>query len=201
MFESDDYPRYFEIYRTDFPPLSYRDFNLGRGKITLDNSVRGTVVRTANSTIDSVVPNKKYWYTFRVVDVHWNVSNPTPVLEFEMVDTGNSIFPLIQEYHFPKPEISYVKPMRKYLKVSPSTIQEARSDDADSVEGFKDNPLLGPDAEKKIWNKKYKLRLTSKLSGKRIDINFVFKQKDICDSTDVPCGEGEAGGRGGGACS
>ena len=111
------------------------------------------------------------------------------MLEFEIVDTGNSIFPLIKEYHFPEPEVSYVKPMMKYLKVSPALIQEARSEAANSVGGFIENPDLGPEACESVWSKRYKLRLTSKLSGKRVDINFTFKQKDLCKSDEFPCDE------------
>ena len=138
---------------------------------------------TANSIVDTVVPNRKYWYTFRVVDVHNNRSNPSGILQFEMVDTGNSIYPLIEGYTFPKQEITYTKPLRKFLMIAPSAIQEGKHRNATNAQKFVDHPRLGTDAEKNIWGERYKLRLTSKLTGKKIDINFVFKQGEAPDAS------------------
>ena len=197
-FSTDDYPETFEIFRLDFAPTSYRDFNQGR-KIVLNNTAktqpyrdttsreswRDQVVVTSNSIVDDVEPNKRYWYTFRVTDIHENMSNPTGVLQFEMVDTGNSIFPIIEEYQFPTPDINYMKPMRRYLKISPSSLQTAVSEQISSAGEFRDeHPNLGELASQQggsVWNKNYKIRLTSKLTGKKMDINFSFKQSRVDD--------------------
>jgi hypothetical protein len=205
-FKTDDYPELFEIFRIDFEPRSYRDFARGR-KIVLDNTARmqstlaqrtfnraneeyGTwreqVIVTSNSIVDRVVPNKKYWYTFRVVDIHDNISNPSGILQFEMVDTGNSIFPMIEEYTFPKPEVNYVKNMRRYLKISPASNQTELSSRITNADDFYDkHPSLGEPASEvsdgSVWGKNYKLRLTSKLTGKKVDINFTFEQAPIDD--------------------
>jgi hypothetical protein len=194
VFESDDYPEVFEVYRIDFPPRSYRDFS-GARRAILDNTLGGhetPIIKTSNSIIEEVVPNKKYWYTFRVVDVHEDISNPTPVLEFEMVDTGNSIYPTIQEYSFPEPETLYTKASKKYLKISAASIHEMKHQNVRNARTFINNPDLGSrvEGDASIWGKNYKLRLTSKLSGKRLDVNFAFKQKSVKD-LDNP--EDEAG--------
>ena len=181
-FSTDDFPEFFEVYRLDFAPRSYRDFSTAARRV-LNNTVRNKVVMTANSFIDTVVPNKKYWYTFRTIDVHGNVSNPSEILQFEMVDAGNSIYPLIEGYTFPKQEITYTKPLRKYLMIAPSAIQEGKHRNATNAQKFVDHPKLGTDAEKNIWGERYKLRLTSKLTGKKIDINFVFKQGEAPDTS------------------
>jgi hypothetical protein len=179
-FDGDDYPAAFEIFRIDFAPANYQDFSLGR-KLTLDNTVQDRVVVTANSIVDSILPNKKYWYTFRSVDIHDHKSNPSGIFQLEMVDTGNSIFPLIEMYPLPESSLTYVKPMKKYLKISPSAIQETL-DDTTTAQDFVDNPSLGFDAEETMWGKKYKLRITSKSTGKKVDINFSFKQGDTDDT-------------------
>ena len=190
LFLNDDYPELFEVYRLDFPPSSYGDFSDAR-KIILDNTARrmnqeeGTwrdqVVTTANSFVDDIVPNKKYWYTFRVVDIHNNPSNPTGVLQVEMVDTGNSIFPTIEEYVFPVVPDSYSKHMRRYIKIKPSQIQEAFNQqfiDEQDLESYLLDKNLGSKAAeaRTLWGRKYKLRITSELTGKKIDINFKFRQ-------------------------
>ena len=69
--------------------------------------------------------------------------------------------------------------------VSPASIQDAKHPDVHDAGSFlRNHPDLGegvvyPNAS--IWSKNYKIRLTSKLSGKRIDINFTFKQKKPID--------------------
>ena len=179
-FDTDDYPRAFEIYRIDRPPLSYRSFADG-SKAVLDNTVGGQVFQTANSFIDSVVPNKKYWYTFRTVDVHGNLSNPSAILQFEMVDTGNSIFPVIEEYSFLEEKDVYTKPVGKYLMVTPSSNQQQMHGDVTDAQSFLEHPRLGPLPRKGMWGRKYKLRITSKLTGRKVDINFVFNQSSEPD--------------------
>ena len=49
---------------------------------------------------------------------------------------------------------------------------------------FEDDDTLGRDAIKKMWGKSYKLRITSKLTGKKIDINFRFNQKEAVSNDD-----------------
>ena len=145
--------------------------------------MKDQIVVTANSIIDSILPNKKYWYTFRSIDVHDHMSNPSGIFQLEMVDTGNSIFPLIEMYPLPESLSTYAKPMKRYLKIAPSAIQETL-DVATTAQDFVDSPSLGFDAEETMWGKKYKLRITSKSTGKKVDINFSFKQGDI-DDTDL----------------
>ena len=144
------------------------------------------VVVTSNSTIDSVVPNKKYWYTTRVIDVHGNVSNPTGVLQFEMVDTGNSIFPVIRDYSFPVVPTEYTRQGKRFIRISPSSIQESVPAGMQSAEAFLTSPQLGVGVERPVWNKKYKLRVTSKTTGKKVDINFSFKQKSVNTDKLIP---------------
>ena len=196
VFDTDDYPRAFEIYRVDRPPLSYRSFANG-SRTTLDNTAAGLssspalladspllaakVFQTANSFIDSVVPNKKYWYTFRTVDVHGNLSNPSAILQLEMVDTGNSIFPVIEEYSFLEEQDVYTKPAGRYLMIAPSSNQQEKHEDVTDAQSFVDKPLLGPRPREGMWGRKYKLRITSKLTGKKVDINFVFNQSSEPD--------------------
>ena len=175
VFDTDDHPEFFEIYRLDFAPNSYRDFTSGR-KTTLDNTVKGEIVMTSNSFVDAVTPNKKYWYVFRSVDVHGNMSNPSEIFQFEMVDTGTSIYPLIEEYSFPEREAALSKPMRRYLMISPAAAQEKKHINVTDASSFVEFHQLGSRVSRDMWGKKYKLRLTSKLTGKKIDVNFTFKQ-------------------------
>ena len=46
---------------------------------------------TAASKVDDIEPNKKYYYTFRAIDNHGNVSNPSSVYEIEMVKSNDDL--------------------------------------------------------------------------------------------------------------
>ena len=47
---------------------------------------------------ESVLPNTKYYYTFRSVDVHGHMSNPTPIYQVELIDADGAIYPLVNIY-------------------------------------------------------------------------------------------------------
>ena len=48
------------------------------------------------------------------------------------------------------------------------------------------NPDLGTNVEgEKIWGRKYKIRLTSKSTGKKLDINFNFELANIDEGNNL----------------
>ena len=61
--------------------------------------------------------------------------------------------------------------IQKYLLIKPTDKQIYFSDDADV------NSIFSTEIEEN--KKKYKVRLTSKGTGKKIDINFSFIKKDV----------------------
>ena len=71
--------------------------------------------------------------------------------------------------------------MRRYIKIKPSQIQEAFNQqfiDEQDLESYLLDKNLGSKAAeaRTLWGRKYKLRITSELTGKKIDINFKFRQ-------------------------
>ena len=157
-FKSDDPVTIFEIWRTDTKPTSWRDFNFHKRVDSSDFFSNPCKEASSASFTDNVAPNKKYWYTFRTIDAHDHTSNPTGVFQVEMVDTGNSIFPIIEMYPFPETPPSYTKPMKRYLKISPSSIQEAKNPDIENAQNFVDDPILAYGVDETMWGKQYKLR-------------------------------------------
>ena len=55
-----------------------------------------------------------------------------------------------------------------------------------SAEAFLTSPELGMGLETPVWSKKFKLRVTSKTTGKKVDINFSFKQKSVNTDKLIP---------------
>jgi len=189
-YETDDMRGVFEVYRTTQHPEKYEDFGEADLMAELDNRVQ-TVF-----TDESLVPNQKYYYTCRVRDAHDNISNPTPVYEVQLLDTGVGIYPSIKAVELAgekKKQINPTKAFKKYLLIQPSLEQSSVSDiDEDTGEFLNDvhpTAKIGSekvkigDLERTVFAKKFKMRITSKRTGKKIDFNFGVKFEEKKEST------------------
>lgn len=197
-FESDDVVDKFQVYRIDFPPTSYSDF-AGRQRASVSTVISDgdTVKRAASATyVEKLQPNTKYYYTFRSLDFHENPSNPTAVYEVELVDDGGAVYPLIQTYEFPivDDRVNFIG-MKKLIQVIPSLNQVTANVDSNildedgieiptpSTSDLPDVKLGSEDLIDSIWGKTFKIRLTSRQTGKKIDFNVTMEKQD---ERDVP---------------
>tara|TARA_R100000008_G_C3516543_1_gene131615 strand:+ start:158 stop:538 length:381 start_codon:yes stop_codon:yes gene_type:complete len=120
---------------------------------------------------------------FRSIDRHNLISNPSAIYEVELVEENTSVFASIKVVGFAEPVNISSKPMKRYLHIKPSLAHGLIDRDKMDVNRREDGKdiervLLGVPDEK-IWGKKFKLRLTSKSSGKKIDFNLNFVTKHI----------------------
>ena len=211
-FKSDDYPVSFDMFRMTEAPLSYQDFH-SKGTKTLFDLRKGNVpVQTSYALKDAIVPNTKYWYIFRSVDVHGTVSNPSEIFQLEMIDNGTSVYPIIQMYEIPKIEKRVpTKSLRKYMVIKPSETQTQLQDLATAYEFIEGGETLGTtstDGGTSIWSSTepdsstshpkigYKVRVTSKKTGKKFDVNVSFKKeaasaKEFLQPPDLVVASGE----------
>lgn len=172
-FRSDDPPKEFEVFMlgpdpetgSPRPPKSYIDFaNAERIVLPIEQG-------TSTSFRPDITPNKKYYYTFRSVDIHGNISFPSKIYEVELVDDSGAIYLVTNIYEFPEPKKVMKKDVRKFMNIIPSSTQTTYEPPEDgSYINF--TPAMGPLFES---NKRYKFRLTSKKSGKKLDINVKVK--------------------------
>ena len=199
-FQSDDIPAFFEVFRLDAPPNSYSDFD-GNKRATISTLIDNEeeIIRSRSADyVEKLQPNIKYYYTFRTVDFHGNVSNPTFIYEIELVDDGGAIYPLISIYQLPIIDNKVAsKTMKKLIQIYPTLEQvtpnlpsnllygEDTTNDGEVdtfIEHQDPNDVgtveLGQPGLDRIWNKTFKIRLTSKKTGKKIDMNVTFKSKD-----------------------
>jgi len=190
FFQSDDPTQIFQIFRLDKPPQSYSDFD---GTMTEYNTATlpGYTAASSFSIVDTVSPNTKYYYTFRSVDIHGHISNPSPVYKVELVDDGGAIYFLVELFSFaqstPKPAIR--KSMKRFISLLPAVDQKLLNAEASGL-NFDDlgagqgtvigkNPVLGS-AQESIYNATdprqfFKVRLISKSTGRKIDFNLAFE--------------------------
>jgi hypothetical protein len=190
-FRGDDEVDYYEIFRLTTKPTGYGDFNKNLHAV-VDSEFYGTknMRSSATSFIDRIQPNKKYYYIFRAVDIHGNISNPTPLYEVEIVDQDGAIYHIIQVIEFGKSEPPpKSKEFSKFLRIAPSFIQKEVliTNPGEDNLGIDAEVSLGA-AEEKLFvlpnetPKIYKFRITSKQSGKKADLNVTFKHKHISET-------------------
>ena len=158
-FGSDDPITSFQIFRVKEHPRTFKDFQLHK-------TVSGNAVE------DTLSPNTKYFYTFRAVDTHGHVSNPTEIFEVELIDEAGAVKPKIRPVGlFKEDSDDQVKEVQKYIMIKPSQLQLFFSDNPSVNSIFSSDDA---DANKK---KKFKIRMTSKSTGKKIDVNIAFNKK------------------------
>ena len=187
-YESDDHAMEFQVFRTTTHPNGYSDFHGKMVKSVLTDIDPDTMSKaTSASHMDDIEPNKKYWYTFRSVDNHGHVSYPSHVYQVEMIDDHGTIYPIIKAVDFaPRtPKISS-KQMKRIMQIVPTFAQGILNEEKSGLSEAstvsdrwdRDTLFLGVEDES-LWGKKFKIRLTSNQTGRKIDINVVFDHKHL----------------------
>jgi hypothetical protein len=177
-YRSDDPPAKFEIFRTTTHPSKYTDFS-GHLTQVIDNKLSsGYKYLSSNTFIDRVESNTKYYYTFRTLDLHGNISNPSPIYKIELVDDDGTTYLLVEVVEFIKKEKTQIsKDMRKLFNIVPRMSQCIVNGedikDYSTARGAS-SPLVGFERET-LWGKKFKIRLISKKTGKKMDLNVNFQ--------------------------
>ena len=170
----------YEIYRTDFQPKSF--LQLANYKLT---EIRNAFPSTGASHKDYVIPFKKYYYVFRSVNFHGLVSNPTPIYEVELTKDADETFLSAKAVGFLNEETSQTT--RRFMRLmqavpaSQHTIFEGDvngmldedGNQLDTLRGVALSKLSLGIAKRPIWGKKFKFRITSTTTGKKLDVNIM----------------------------
>jgi len=163
QFSSDDTVSSYEVFRIEERPKTYQDFKLHPFMPLAQNSFA--------VFDDNILPNKKYYYTFRAIDSHGHFSNPSSVYEVELIDEKGAVKPIIRTISLdPASRKNPAKSFQKYIHIKPA-LKQIYFPENENV-----NSIFSENNTQK--SKKYKMRLTSKKTGKQIDINFSFKQNN-----------------------
>ena len=180
----------YEIYRLEEPPQTYKDFE-GALIATVQSSTifsNGEASRNVMFT-DLIKHQKKYYYAFRVLTHRGNPSELSPIYVAEMYEDADETFLTFDLYLEPEVrDYQNVYNMRKYIQILPNfeqTIpneQELLSTYTTADDAIGDIKLGNPDLQETIWDynnkdKYIKLRLESKSSGRKTDLNLYFKIK------------------------
>ena len=180
-YRSDDPVRTYEVFRIDKKPASYEDF-MGRSLGVFEEPLSPTKYSTGVSHVDQIRPNVKYYYCARSMDRHQNISNPTFVYEIELVDNAGQLFLSKKVVNFITVPKKVTTSAKRLMMIEPARVQRLYPQGIEFSNATREiappNNTLGT-APDSVWDKKFKIRLSSRKTGKKLDLNITFKNSGI----------------------
>jgi len=184
FFKSDEPSQYLQIFQSTVKPTNYSYFK---------DSEKQLLNGPNNSVRMNLNFNQKYYFVFRAIDFHGKFSNPTDVYEVEIKEEDGMWFPVFRVFNIEEEnKLGYVSKQKqntnfsitgkKFIHIKPSYHQwmmkeKYDEEDYDSASDIPDFSI--GEAEQSVFqeNRKFKIRLTSKKTGRKIDLNVRFKQR------------------------
>jgi len=180
--ESRGQQRYVQVYRLSEMPSSYTDFD-GQLISTIDLKLSDSVY-TLPSTIfyNKVNTNQKYYYLFRVLNENMSPGQISEIYEAELINDGGYTYGMFDLLFAEDLEIdNFTNPtetFKKLIQLQPNMSQLALDDTDVDYEGYAEDEIVNMKvsvADDPIWDKTFKIRLTSKKTGRKIDLNVTYK--------------------------
>ena len=175
--------RYVQIYRLTEKPTSIASFD-GYLYQTVDLAIRDNEEFSYSFAFsdDQIIPNRNYYYLFRSSNQLGNFSKTSLVYEAKLVNDGGYdfvIFNVLEESDLQQDAFTkQTKDLKKLLQLQPSlrhiNIDTSNVDFSQPANTQIDNVQIGS-ADDLIWDKTFKIRLTSKKTGRKIDLNITYK--------------------------
>jgi len=165
----------FQIYRLDEKPTKIRDF---------ENALLTTIGEpgeeiNVNSFTDFIAPNRKYYYLFRSLTNFDIPSNPSPIFEVELIEDSDESYITYKEVKLGMFNTYRTdKQFKKFMQLKPNMEHLIFKDGIDTTNPDINGINFVGDTNPRIWNKKFKIRITSKKTGKKFDLNLKFILKD-----------------------
>ena len=194
-FASDDSAKIFQVFRTTTKPRKFEDFGGSYMMVKTDVLEQTPLDASSAAFVDHLSPNITYWYMFRSIDRHEHYSQPSDIWEVILreMNAGGTWLETrtfrFEDENGRYDENKYVKGMRKYLHIVPNVLQTAINEEKSGLVGEDsvanvENVILGRAAEGSLWGQNFKVRLTSKKTGRMIDLNLKFTFAGIKKETD-----------------
>ena len=186
--ESVSRPRFLEVYRTTDKPTNYGSFS-GTLRETIDLRQPNGDIVTDHLFVERVRENIVYYYAFRAVNENGVAGQMSPVFESELINDGGYTYGRFEQHleedlaqPKPKEPLSAVK---KLLNIIPNIqhlqLDTSRASFADPSSTAIDNISIGSNVSDPLFsddtNRYFKIRLTSKKTGRKLDINIGFKKE------------------------
>jgi len=194
--EQDDV-KYYQLFRLDKAPRKFDDFadsrlmrilRFANPLQKLDPELLLQYDHIGESFIDDLIPNRDYYYMIRAVDYTGNVSNPSPIYHVRLDNDDGFINPIIDFYDMEAREVNKLvttsPKFKKILSIAPAEDQMAVEIRKGAVFGvgaldeFIVGTPTGNDTQPLFYplggGKKFKVRITSLKTNKKVDLNISF---------------------------
>ena len=174
-------PRYIQIYRLSERPSAITDFAQSLIS-TIDAQIPNSKYPyTFKWFEDRIKTNQKYYYLFRVLNAQGTVGHISEIYEAELVNDGGylySVFNVIRESEleqkvFNNPAKSFKKLLQIRPRYNQTELEMSELQYSQEASSQVENLGVGM-AGDLIWDRTFKFRLTSKKTGKKIDLNITY---------------------------
>ena len=193
--------RYVEVYRIDEKPESLENF--AESLITVidlktieriypsaeEDGFRPT---TQTSTVcfyeEKIKTNKTYYYIFRFLNEHRLPGKFSPIQVLKMIDDGGYKYietdiilesELVTATKYENPSLSFQKIFELVPNINQIEFDTSNVDYEQDAYSQISNVAVGTvDSTEVLWGKRFKIRLNSKKTGKKIDLNITYNLKD-----------------------
>ena len=182
ILESRSQQRYIQAYRLSEMPTSFTSFDENLIS-TIDLLLEDSVFTLSNTIFyDKINTNQKYYYLFRILNENLMPGQLSEIYEAELVNDGGytyGMFDLLFESDletdgFTNPSIVF----KKLIQLQPNVSQMILNDEEIDYRRIASDEIIKMtlgDTDDPIWDKTFKIRLTSKKTGRKIDLNVTYK--------------------------
>ena len=194
-YESVSNQRFIEVFRIDTKPAALNDFN-NHLYSTIDLRIPNSKYSYSKTIFyDKVNTNQKYYYLFRAVNEQGTPGAVSEIYEAELVNDGGynyAIFDaILKEELGEKIFTNPIKKFKKLFQLQPNMsqismnlenvdyTQEAHTQLGNITIGNAEDLLFSGinEGSTEAKGKTFKVRLTSKKTGKKIDLNITYNLK------------------------
>ena len=166
----------FEVFRIDEEPRDLIDFSAYKIAEVRRDGFSITALFSQNVSFD-----KEYYYLFRVLNSLSYPSNPSYVHKVKLVKGIEKNRLEVETYEISPPpeEFDHQKNFTKLIHIMPNirdnSIDPEKTSELNSYVENLNEVKMGRNESFSLWGKKYKIRIKSNNTGKKIDINVRFK--------------------------
>jgi hypothetical protein len=144
------------------------------------NEDSGQVGVLSFNITDEIETNTYYYYTCVAVDAHDNVSSPSAIYQVRLVYDKGLLIPEVNIYeHSPMPATVPTKKFARFMQIRPSPLQSnpfTERDDEGRITSIRN--LAGQPGQSSVVGNKFIVRLTSRDTGRKFDIELDFNYED-----------------------
>jgi len=186
--ESVSRPRFLEVYRTTERPTGYGSFS-GNLIKTIDLFQENGDIPTDYIYLNRVRENTTYYYAFRAVNENRVAGQMSSIIESELINDGGYVYGRFEQYSEQDMAVVDAKEpllaFKKLINIKPN-LQHVQLDttnvnlDESSLTQIEEITLGSSNLLDPLFtdaNRYFKIRLTSKKTGRKLDINIGFKKE------------------------